>query len=83
MASSALFAPYRAVGLVTGPGEGLSLQTLGSHAFLTTPAGRGYQVYDLAHLELSFASRQVPSIVRCVTVTLTRRRGLLQARARR
>lgn len=61
--SSALFAPYRAVGLVTS-GEGLSLQSLGSETFLTTPAGRGYQVYNTAHLELSFVSRQVPTTIK-------------------
>ena len=62
-ASSALFAPYRAVGLITS-GEGVSPQSLGSETFVTTPAGRGYQVYNTAHLELSFVSRQVPSAVR-------------------
>jgi len=64
-ASSSLFTPYRAVGLVTS-GSGVSLQALGSATFLTTPVGRGYQVYDLAHLELAFVSRQVPATIRCV-----------------
>ena len=63
--SSALFSPYRAVGLVTS-GHGLSVQALGAATFLTTPVGRGYQVYDLAHLELAFVSRQVPAVITCV-----------------
>ena len=69
--SSALFAPYRAVGLVTA-GEGLSLQSLGTATFLSTPVGRGYQLYDTAHLELVFVSRQIPSNIRRVPGSMGR-----------
>jgi hypothetical protein len=58
--SSALFTPYRAVGLVCA-GEGLSVQHLGSASFLATPLGGAYQVYECAHLGLAFVSRQVPA----------------------
>jgi U3 small nucleolar RNA-associated protein 21 len=58
MAASALFTPYRAVGLVTG-GEQQCMHHLGSASFLVTSVGRAFQVYDCAHLGVSLVSKRI------------------------
>ncbi len=61
MASSALFAPYRTVGLVAdgGVARQLHLQTLGGEGFLATSIGRAFQVYRTDHLTISLVSSQL------------------------
>jgi hypothetical protein len=58
MAASALFAPYRAIGLVCG-GDQQCLHALGSATFFVTSVGRAFQVYDCAHLGIALVSKRI------------------------
>ncbi len=70
--SSALFAPFKAAGLVCD-GTQLTLQSLGKESFLTTPAGRSFLVYNLDKLSVALVSRQCPggADIRCVSFCAT------------
>ena len=47
-----LFAPYRAIGVVTSPAVAPVYQRRGDTSFVTTSAGRGWQVYECGRLTL-------------------------------
>jgi len=53
-----LLAPYRALGVVTD-GNALSVQRRGAATFITTSAGRAWQLYNAAKLTLVFVGPQV------------------------
>lgn len=59
MSSSALFAPYRAIGLVCD-GKQLFMHNQGSQSFVTTSIGKAFQIWRTDHLTLSFVSSQIP-----------------------
>jgi U3 small nucleolar RNA-associated protein 21 len=58
MASSALFAPYRTVGLVCD-GAQQHVHTLGTATFFATPIGKAFQVFNCDHLTLAMVSRPI------------------------
>lgn len=60
--SSALFTPYRTLGLVCD-GQQQCLQHLGSETFLTTSIGRAFQVYNCRHLGLAIVSQPIPETI--------------------
>ena len=47
-----LFAPYRAIGVVTSPAVAPVHQRRGDTSFVTTSAGRSWQVYECGRLTL-------------------------------
>lgn len=61
-ASSALFVPYRTLGLVC---DGLQqcVQHLGTETFLTTSIGHAFQVYNCRHLGLAIVSQPIPESI--------------------
>lgn len=63
-ASSRLFQPYRAVGLVTEDVP-FALTTLGPKNFVTVSIGKAFQVYDSDHLTLAIVSPPMGQSVRC------------------
>jgi U3 small nucleolar RNA-associated protein 21 len=64
-ASSRLFQPYRALGLVAD-GEACSLARRGTQNFLTVSNGRAWQVYKCERLTLALISPQMPTPVRAL-----------------
>lgn len=56
--SSALFAPYRTIGLVCD-GAQPCLYTLGKESFFSAGIGKSFQVYRCDHLTLSLVSTAV------------------------
>ena len=55
---SAIFQPFRAVGVVSGDVP-FSLNTLGSQKFVTVPVGNSFHVYNCADLRLALVSSLV------------------------
>ena len=63
-AKSALFQPYRTVGVVAGQVQA-QLQGLGTENFLCMPIDRSFHVYDCANLRLAAVSAVHDSAIRC------------------
>ena len=65
--SSRIFAPARAVGVVTDGASSPFIARLGSETFCTVSCGRGFQVYRVSnHLRLSLVSPRLPRAVTCI-----------------
>ena len=65
--SSRIFAPARAVGVVTDGSSTPFIARLGSETFCTVSCGRGFQVYRVSnHLRLSLVSPRLPRAVTCL-----------------
>jgi hypothetical protein len=60
--SSALFSPFRTLGLLCS-GAQQHVQTLGKETFLTTSIGSAFQVWRTDHLTLSMVSSQLTSTI--------------------
>lgn len=58
-----LFAPYRAIGVVTSPAVAPVYQRRGDTSFVTTSAGRSWQVYECGRLTLRAIGPLVSSIL--------------------
>ena len=72
---SALFAPYRTIGLVCD-GAQMCTQALGTETFFYASVGRAFHVYKCDHLGLSLVSRQGASVIRCAARAAARLVGL-------
>ena len=60
-----LFAPYRALGVVTSPAVAPVHQRRGDTSFVTTSAGRSWQVYECGRLTLRAIGPLVSFFVGC------------------
>lgn len=63
MASSAIFTPYRSLGVIC-EGQQMCLYSLGTESFFVTSTGNAFQVYNCDHLGVSMVSASIKHTIR-------------------